>query len=211
MPVRCELHSELNGLKFRDNIEGIDEWPHNWPDGEITYRLNNNSMDFDVDYQKRAVTMALRAWQLRINKLRFRRERNPDVNVDFNVSFQPHDKFNSEHVLAHAWYPGQGDISGDCEINDEDWDWVSNVHESTMGKPPLVQVLIHEFGHSLGLRHDTIDRTSIMYPSVDLGKPTYKLSQRDIQRIQERYGKRELRQRLIDYFIRRRRFGWDFG
>ena len=81
MAIRCELKSELNGLKFHDNIEGIDEWEHNWPDGEITYRLNNNSMDFDVSYQKRAVTVALRTWQWRINKLRFRRERNPDVSV----------------------------------------------------------------------------------------------------------------------------------
>lgn len=214
MDFKCELKSQLGSrlLKFSDNLEGIDEeeYPHSWPEGEVSYRLNNNSMDFEVSYQKRAVTVALRTWQLRINKLKFRRERNPDSAVDINISFEPHDKFSSKNVLAHAYYPGQGEISGDCEINDEDWDWVSNVHESTMGKPPLVTVMIHEMGHSLGLRHDPTDQTSIMYPSIDLGNPGYKLSQRDITRIQNRYGKRKLRQFLVDYFIRRRFFGWDF-
>jgi len=207
---KCELKSQINGLKFTENVEGIDEWPHKWPDGEISYRVNNNSMDFDVGYQKRAVTVAFRVWQLRINKLKFRRERSPDVSVDINISFESSSVFKSKHVLAHAFFPGQGVVSGDVEINDEDWDWVSGTHVSTMGKPPLTTVMIHEIGHSLGLRHDTMDLSSMMYPSVDLGKPKVKLSARDVQRIQERYGTRRISQRLLDYFLLRRIRGWDF-
>lgn len=75
----CELHSEENGIEFTENIEGIDEWPHSWPDGEISYRLNNSTSDIEKEsHQKRAVTVSLRAWQLRINKLKFRRKRNPE-------------------------------------------------------------------------------------------------------------------------------------
>jgi len=207
----CELHSEENRIEFTENIEGIDEWPHSWPDGEISYRLNNSTNDIEKEsHQKRAVTVSLRTWQLRINKLKFRRERNPNATVDFEVSFEPLSHFdNQKGVLAHAYFPGQGKVSGDCHINDE-WDWVPATKYQTISKPPLVPILIHEFGHSLGLRHDTAEVQSIMYPSFSLGQKKNKLGPRDIQRIQERYGARTLPQRIIDYFQRRRDLAWDF-
>lgn len=207
----CELHSAENGIKFTENIEGINEWPHSWPDGEITYRLNNSTSDIEKEsHQKRAVTVSLRAWQLRINKLKFRRERNPDVSVDFEVSFEDLAHFdNMKGVLAHAYFPGQGEVSGDCHINDE-WNWVTSSLFQKLSSPPLVPVLIHEFGHSLGLRHDTTTMDSIMYPSFDLGKKKNSLHPRDVQRIQERYGARSISQRIIDYFQRRRDMAWDF-
>ena len=210
--THCELLSQMDGLKFRENIseEIIAEWPHSWPKGEISYRLNNRSTDLNECHQTRAVTVALLAWQLRIDNLKFRRERNPSVPVDFEVSFEKHDKFKSKNVLAHAWFPGQGDISGDCEINDEDWEWVASVNGSSLRRPPLTSVLIHEFGHSLGLRHDTSRADSIMYPSLDMGDPRVTLGKSDITRIQLRYGKRRLSKRLVDYFALRRIRGYDF-
>ena len=71
-------------------------------------------------------------------------------------------------------------------------------------------ILIHEFGHSLGLRHDTIDRKSIMYSSFNLGEKKNRLGPNDISRIQERYGARNISQRMIDYFQNRRDRGFDF-
>ncbi len=207
---KCQLEERPDRLQYVDDIEGIDEWEHSWADGEISYRLNNFSDDFKERWQTKAVTVALRTWQLRITKLKFRRERNPDVSVDFDVSFKPSSTFSSKHVLAHAWYPGQGKISGDCEINDEDWDWVPGVHMATLAKPPLVPILIHEFGHSLGLRHDTTTTESIMYPSFNLGLKKTKLGPRDVTRIQEKYGKRFLSNWIIEYFIQRRIRGSDF-
>ena len=80
-----------------------------------------------------------------------------------------------------------------------------------MGKPPLLPILIHEFGHSLGLRHDIFDVTDIMYPSFDLGgPPKYKIGNRSIARAQERYGKRNLPSRIITYFQIRRLESRDF-
>lgn len=208
--TQCSLLANAHNLEFRENIEGIDEWPHNWPDGEISYRLNNFSDDFSRQWQKRAVTVALRAWQLRITKLKFRRERNPDVSVDFNVSFEDLAHFdNRKGVFAHAYFPGQGDISGDVHINDY-WQWVHGTELMTLSKPPLVPVLVHEFGHSLGLRHDTFDNMDIMYPSFDLGKPKNQIGHRSISRAQDRYGARMLPEWLIKYFIERRSGGWDF-
>ena len=79
-----------------------------------------------------------------------------------------------------------------------------------MGQPPLVPILIHEFGHSLGLRQDVVESSSIMYPSFNLGRKKNKLHENDIRRIQERYGERKISQRIIDYFRNRRDRGFDF-
>ena len=209
--VRCECESHNNqAILFKENIEGINEWPHNWPDGTLTYRLNNFSEDFAYSWQTRAIVVALRTWQLRIKKLKFRRERNPTAHVDANVWFKGPEEFSSPNVFAHAWYPGQGEVSGDCEINDS-WDWVPGVHLSGMNKPPLVPIMVHEFGHSMiGLRHDPTDNRQIMYPSFSIGSKKTTLGDRDIFRAQERLGARSLPQHILDYFARRRATNWDF-
>ena len=209
MDYFCQLEQRPDKLQFTENIEGIEEWPHSWPDGVISYRLNNFSSDFNQRWQTRAITVALRCWQWRITKLKFRRERNPDAHVDFDISWKGLDSFSSRGVLAHAWFPGQGNISGDVEINDE-WEDVAGVHMASLSKPPLVPIMIHEFGHSLGLRHDTSSTENIMYPSFNLGLKKTSLGKNDITRIQERYGKRRLPQWIINYFIRRRIRGSDF-
>lgn len=208
----CELTQESNGnLKFTETIdERIDEWKHSWPEGEISYRLNNFSGDLFERWQSRAVTVALRAWQWKISKLKFRKERNKTAHVDFDVSFEELLHFDGKKgVLAHAYFLGQGDISGDVHINDE-WDWRAGVHNSTMGRPPLVPILIHEFGHSLGLRHDPFDNTDIMYPSFDLGQSKNTIGVRSTQRMQERYGVRVLKPWQMAYWINRRNRGSDF-
>lgn len=192
--------------------ERIKEWPHSWPHGELSYRLNNYTKDIVKErWQTRSVVVALRCWQLRFSKLRFRRERNPDTHVDINVSFEDLDHFDGRKgVLAHAFFPGQGDISGDVHINDE-WNWVARYQNQTMGKPPLLPILIHEFGHSIGLRHDPFDKTDIMYPSFDLGGPRkFRIGNRSVKRAQERYGRRILASWIIAYFQRRRMESRDF-
>ena len=204
----------MNGqenIQFNNSDLIIDEWPFSWPKGVLSYRLNNLSPDIEkAEWQTRAVTVAFRTWQLRIKDIKFKRERDPTKHVDMNISFQPLSKFNNKKgVLAHAWYPNQGDISGDVEINDH-WYWTPGVKWSTLAKPPLVPILIHEIGHGLGLKHDTSSTESIMYPSFDLGKKKNTLNKNDIERIQSRYGKRQLSQRIIDYFINRRTKGYDY-
>lgn len=211
---KCELTQLKSGsLKFADTIdEKIDEWPHSWSPlpRELSYRLNNFSDDMSKKWQERAVTVSLRAWRWRLKNLSFRRERNPDAHVDINVEFEDLDHFDGKKgVLAHAYYPGQGDISGDCHINDE-WDWVPGVHLATLGKPPLVPILIHEFGHSIGLTHDPYCPDDIMYPSFDLGLKKNRIGKRSIERGQDRYGKRSIAAWKLAYFLRRRDNGSDF-
>lgn len=213
--VHCNalIHDITNRISYRENIEGIDEWPHKWPDGDVSYRLNNFSEDFKDKWQITAVTVALRWWQLYIQKLNFRREYNATAHVDFNVEWMPLAHFdNRKGILAHAYFPGQGDISGDVHIND-DWSYVSGVHLQDLAHPPLTVVMAHEFGHSLGLRHDTMIEamgTEIMYPSLNLGEKVTQLGPRSIARIQDSYGARTVSQRILDYFAGRRLSGKDF-
>lgn len=86
-------------------------------------------------------------------------------------------------ILAHAYQPGTesifgagGTIAGDVHI-DVDEDWVHGFD--------LATVLLHEFGHSLGLGHST-DMNSIMYPYY-LGM-RLTLGTDDIAGIQSIYG-----------------------
>lgn len=222
MYVKCELHYGINGRITGSELDGkqpasiIDEWRYRWPDGIVTYRLNNLSPDIENrKHQIRAVTVAFRAWQLRIKDIKFKRIRDPEAHVDMNISFESLEHFdNRKGVLAHAYFPGQGEVSGDIHINDE-WHWVAHGKDQTLSKPPLVPVLMHEIGHSLGLRHDTSDMDEIMYPSFDFGKRKYRLGPNTIKRIQGLagfvgYGKRNLSQRIIDYFINRRKEGFDY-
>ena len=204
---KCELIQLENGnLQFADNVDDrIIEWKHSWPDGELSYRLNSFSNDLKKEWQTKAVTVALRAWRWRLKNLRFRRETNPDTHVDINVEFEDLEHFNGKKgVLAHAFYPGQGDISGDCHINDN-YNWVPGVHLSTIEKPPLVPILIHEFGHSIGLTHDPFDPTDIMYPSFNLDEKKNRIGVSSIERAQKRYAPH-----IMAYFLRRRDRGTDF-
>lgn len=210
----CELIKSPNGgLKFAENMdERIEEWPHSWKPlpRELSYRLNNYSDDLEKRWQVRAVTMALRAWKWRIKNLSFRRERNTTAHVDIHIDFLDLAAFdNRKGVLARCYYPGQGDVSGDCEIND-DWNWVAGVHLSTLSKPPLVPILMHEFGHGLGLTHDNFHMTDIMYPSFNLGQTKNTIGENSIARMQARYGKRNLAAWKIAYWIARRNRGSDF-
>jgi hypothetical protein len=213
-PIHCSatLNKIGSEVAFKENVEGIEEWPHKLEFREHSYRLNNYTGDTLPKWQERAVTVAFRMIQFRARKISFRRERNRDVTVDFDISFEPGDHFSSPYVLAHDYYPGQGAISSDCHIND-DWDWVPTAHMGDLNHPPLIPVLGHEFLHGCGFVHDTASSSmgkELMYPSFDLGKIINKLGPRDIQRIGEQYGLRDMPHWIIQYFITRRNEGWDF-
>ncbi len=213
-PAFCELVKQGDTLQFENNHtdEKLKEWQYSWEPlpRTLSYRLNTFSTDTHKKWQERAVTVALRAWKWRLKNLSFRREYNPDTHVDINVEFEDLDHFKgNKGVLAHAYYPGQGEISGDCHINDE-WNWVPGVHMSSLAKPPLIPILIHEFGHAIGLTHDTLHAEDIMYPSFNLGKTKNRIGSHSIIRAQDRYGARSIAAWKLAYFLRRRDIGTDF-
>lgn len=89
-------------------------------------------------------------------------------------------------VLAHAFFPGSG-RGGDAHFDaDEDWSTV----ERTVSKyrASVFAVAIHEFGHSLGLSHSSVEG-SLMYPWYSMEIPSdFRLPLDDRVAIQHLYG-----------------------
>ncbi|KAK5644616.1 hypothetical protein RI129_005916 [Pyrocoelia pectoralis] len=78
-------------------------------------------------------------------------------------------------VLAHAFFPQNGDIHFD---NDEKWDLGGKDD-----KIDFFSVALHELGHSLGLDHSNVAE-AVMFPTYSVWT---ELSQDDIDRIQKLY------------------------
>lgn len=116
------------------------------------------------------------------------------------------------NLLAHAFFPGSG-LGGDAHFDDDE-DWVSDsgVHGELniccccffcfvlflfqvsademlkyAGKVSFYAVAAHEFGHSLGLSHSSV-QGAIMFPYYQHLGDNYTLSSDDITGIQAIYG-----------------------
>lgn len=135
---------------------------------------------------------ALELWA-KPSKLRFRED---DVDPMIRVSFQRgnhSDAFPFDgpgNVLAHAFFPGTG-LGGDVHL-DADETWLMVGADSRRTGTSLFGVLAHEFGHSLGLMHSSVN-DSLMYPwyryeNLDLN---YQLPIDDTRAIQQLYGSRD--------------------
>ncbi|XP_016397152.1 matrix metalloproteinase-25-like isoform X1 [Sinocyclocheilus rhinocerous] len=141
------------------------------------------------------LTSALRVWS-DVTPLRFHPPPyGPSPQIDIKVTFAssyhedgyPFDGKGGN--LAHAFFPGKGDLAGDTHFDDgESWsygDWSSATD--------LFTVAVHEFGHALGLFHSS-SNDSIMNPYYHgpVGDMhSYSLSLDDRLRIQALYGKRQ--------------------
>ena len=214
--VKCTLLKEPTGevnLKLTNqsgvDVSDIDEWPNKWPDGVITYKFISHSEDTAIiSIQDRALTVALRAIQLRVKNIRFKRVREEAKHADIRVEWHHNISVfnNNKNVLGQAYLPTNDPRtswwSGLVQFNDN-WDWDLF---GKNGKQPLLHVLMHELLHSLGLIHDS-QSESIMYPYAT-GKIHF--SKRDLQRLWDKYGKRILSNRIIEYFKDRRTKGLDF-
>jgi len=82
-------------------------------------------------------------------------------------------------VLAHAFYPRFG---GDIHFDDDE------MYTSASSKGiNLLQVAVHEIGHSLGLGHSNV-RGAIMFPSYTGYDRNFKLHHDDIEGMRVIYG-----------------------
>ncbi|XP_062859517.1 matrix metalloproteinase-25 [Trichomycterus rosablanca] len=136
---------------------------------------------------------ALKVWSNSTNLQFLQRPKNNANQAAIRISF--HRSFHEDGypfdgkggTLAHAFFPGQADISGDTHFDDEET-W-------TYGAPDgvgtdLFTVAVHEFGHALGLSHSSAD-PSIMRPYYQgsVGDiANYRLPMDDQLAIQALYG-----------------------
>lgn len=225
-------YSNISEYVFDSNMKSeqeqeypdIKEWEHKWSPskGIVSWVVENKSDDKQIQgWEERAVAIALRTWGLRITDIKFRKLsiRKDPIEADIIVRFDSPDtnKYFKDRptVLAYAYFPGQGKVSGDVTFNDA-YIWSKdgkpiNAHlidpenygpdtTSTFKTYNIIQTLIHELGHSLGLRHNTECQDCIMYPYYN-GYVT--LHSNDVKRIQSFYGKRHLSTWILEYFRKR--------
>ena len=158
---------------------------------------------------KRAVNLAISTWNFEI-PLKFKSAWNTQADIEIRFATKDEDNYFKDRpsVLAYAYYPGQGNASGKVVFNASYiWDLkgkgikgkdaikkglVENAYPDNILKTyNIYAVLIHELGHTLGLKHDVTgakDGSDVMDPYYSV--ENLDLSDRDIYRIRVKYGVR---------------------
>lgn len=158
-----------------------------WGKKHLTYKifqypsstLSRSETDAET---KRAFNM----WQ-EVSGLTFSEKNSGPVDIEIIWARGEHGDGNSfdgrSGVLAHAYFPGQGDISGDAHFDDDE-EWSVTPNRGTQ----VLNTLTHEFGHSLGLSHSNVPG-AIMAPFYKGWDVNLRLGEDDIQGIQSLYGR----------------------
>lgn len=176
------------------------------------YDVSNTCRTLDYKSVKKGLNFAMTTWDLEID-IQFKSWRYDTglVNGNIQITFESSDENpyfeDKPTVLAYAYFPGQGSVSGKVVFNnDYIWSldgkpisgkdakakgWVNmNTSDNVSIKTwNVIHVLIHELGHSLGLKHDAHGDTSDVMDAYYSGK--LELSAWDIFRILLKYPARE--------------------
>jgi predicted Zn-dependent protease len=197
-----------SGVEFEADEQ--KEWHDKWHRKTIYYAINYNNECplIPKKIMKRAVNIAMTTWNLEIPikiKSLYRNKQKADIIISFKKSKDDQYFKERKGVLAYAYFPGTSK-SGEIVFN-TDYIWATHSN-GILGSEAvrlglidqafptnklvtwnILQTLIHEIGHSLGLRHDSDNNSrDVMDPYYD-GK-VLDLSDRDLLRIRLKYGVR---------------------
>ena len=162
-----------------------------WSKLNLTYGFQNytsdNGLTPSLIHQAFAQAFALWAAETQLSFRRVSISSAPDIRIRFvSGSHGDGSSFDGRGgILAHAYYPppNSGALAGDAHF-DEAESWTINIPTGA-GKIDLVTVAAHEFGHSLGLRHSSVNG-ALMFPTYP--GPKRFLHSDDIAGIRNIYG-----------------------
>jgi len=177
-----ERERESSGRSKRYVLQGS-----RWQTKHLTYRIlrypaPGRLSNADVD---EAVQQAFAMWE-EVTGLTFQRLTHGKVHIEIRFDRYEHgdgDPFDGPGgTLAHAYFPQFG---GDIHVDDSEY-WSVQSYKGTN----LLQTMVHELGHSLGLSHSD-KREAIMAPFYRGWDPFLKLNTDDIRAIRSLYGPKQ--------------------
>ncbi|XP_068571447.1 matrix metalloproteinase-17b [Cebidichthys violaceus] len=196
------MNSPRCSLPDQDNLEGSNMRRRNrraipmWTRKNINWRLRSypSSSHLSRETIRSLVFYALRVWA-EPTALEFHEVGSPetaDLQVDFLQGYHgdgyPFD--GAGGAVGHAFFPSDTARAGGVHLDaEEEWTFRQPASEGT----DLFTVLVHEFGHSLGLSHSS-SRHSVMRPYYQgpAGDPLhYHLGPHDLEHITQLYGQRK--------------------
>lgn len=212
----CNVYASNKTTKALEFIQTQTEWDGKWEKPVMYYKIIGICRTMSRKHIRRALNYSMTTWDIEIPIIfkpvwfKSGRDKTPDITIDFKGKDNDKQFKDSPSTLAYAYFPAQGSVSGKIVFNDEyiwsylgkrikakkamDKGWVDGISypEGTLRTYSILAVLIHELGHSLGLRHDAtgniidVDVMDAFYS----GENRLKLSPRDISRIVAKYGAR---------------------
>ena len=168
---------------------GLGDWP------TVTTTSASSNDPTHHGEVRRELSYALQMWA-RQSGLEFTevapggsRSNAADIRVYFHRHFHgdgyPFDGAGS--VLAHAFFPGSG-RGGDVHFDDDEAWSTQDRAVVSQEATSVFAVALHEFGHSLGLSHSSVEG-SLMFPWYAGVPDDYMLPEDDRLAIQHLYGK----------------------
>ncbi|XP_076339463.1 matrix metalloproteinase-2-like [Tachypleus tridentatus] len=183
---RCGM-PDLIGLS--DRVKRYAIQGQKWERTDLTWSIKDWPRGMDPREVHDQLAKALKVWS-DVSKLTFTyiRSAGADIVVSFLSGYHgdgyPFDGLG--HILAHAFFPGKG-VQGDVHFDAEEKWSARQPDQYTGDEVNLFGVAAHEFGHSLGLSHSSV-QGSLMFPYYQEIKEHFQLPYDDMIGIQQLYG-----------------------